>query len=113
MVKKRKKKNDFVKYISRLLSSIGQTKIELKKLKNEELRKLDLKEREGIKLIKERTKQQKKIVVERYEKKKENLGKALLKRKSQELGKHLSIEMKSLSRTNKEIRRIKKDRRKK
>lgn len=103
-------KNEFVKDISNLLSSIGQTKIELRRLKNEELKRLNLKEREGIKLIKERTKEQKKLVVERYEKKKENLGKALLKRKSQELGKHLSIERKSLSRTNKEIRRIQRDR---
>ena len=103
-------KNEFVKDISNLLSSIGQTKVELRRLKNEELKKLNLKEREGIKLIKERTKQQKKIVVERYEKKKENLGKVLLRRKSRELGKHLSIERKSLSRTNKEIRRIQKDR---
>jgi len=111
-MKKKKKKNEFVKDISSLLSSIGQTKVELKRLKNEELRKLNLKEKEGIKLINERTKQQRKIVIDRYEKKKENLGKALLKKKIKELGEHLSIEKKSLRKTNKEIGRVKKNRRK-
>jgi len=113
MVKKKKKKSEFVEDITILLDSISQTKMELRKLKNEELRKLDLREKERIKLTKERTKQQKKMVIERYEKKKENLGKALLKRKNQELGKHLSVERKSLSKTNREIRRIKRDQRKK
>ena len=104
-----KNRSKFVENITSLLNSIGQAKTELRKLKNEELRKLDLKEREGIRLIRERTKQQKKIVVERYEKKKENLGKALLRKKKQELGKHLSVERKSLNRTNKEIRGIQKN----
>lgn len=111
MAKKRRRKDNFVENVTRLLSSISQTKKELRLLKNEELKKLNLSEKEQIKLVKDKTKQQKKKIIDRYEKRKENLGKTLLKRKNQELGKHLSVERKSLNRTNKEIGRVKKNQR--
>lgn len=103
---KRKKENSFIKGVSGLLSSIGKNRKELKILKNQELKNLNLKEREGIKLIKEKTKKQRSEILNRYERGKENLGKILLKRKNQELGTRLSIEKKSLSKTNKEIGKI-------
>lgn len=103
---KKKKENSFTKGAGELLSLIGENKKELKRLKNQELKNLNIKEREGIKLIKEKTKKQKSEILERYEKGKENLGKVLLKRKKQELGNRLSIEKKSLSKTNREIGKI-------
>ncbi len=105
-LKKRKKKNDFIKGANELLNSINENKKELMLLKNQELKNLTIKEREEIKLIKEKIKKQKLGVLKRYEKGKENLGKILLTRKKQELGIHLSIEKKSLSKTNKEIGKI-------
>lgn len=102
----KKRKKNFVKGANELLNSIEESKKELMLLKNQELRNLTIKEREGIKLIKEKIKKQKLGVLERYEKGKENLGKILLTRKKQELGTHLSIEKKSLNRTNKEIGKI-------
>ena len=112
MKKRGKKKDSFTENVTGLLSSIAQTKKELGRLKNEELKKLTLSEKEQIKLIKLKTNEQKKKVIERYEKKKENLGKALLRRKNQELGRHLSIERKSLSKTNTKIGRIGREQRK-
>lgn len=103
---KKKRENDFVKRASELLNSISENKEELKILKNQELKNLNVKEREGIKLIKEKTKKQRAEILKRYEKGKESLGKILLKRKNQELGTRLSIEKKSLSKTNKEIGKI-------
>jgi hypothetical protein len=101
-----KKRNNFISGARELLNSIGKNKKELKILKNEGLKNLNLKEREEIKLIKEKTKKQREEILKRYEKGKENLGKALLRRKNQELGTRLSIEKKSLNKTNKQIGKI-------
>lgn len=108
----KKKKESFYESASNLLTSIGEVKKELRKLKNEEIRRLNLREREEIKLVKERTKKQRELVLKRYEKKKQEIGKALLRRKSQELSRHLSSERRSLSKTNKEINRITRNRKK-
>lgn len=104
------KKNNFLESAKDLLKSIAGVKNKLRLLKNEEIRKLTLNEKEQVKLIKERTNQQKKKVIERYEKKKETLGQALLRRKNRDLGKHLSLERRSLNKTNREISRIRKSR---
>lgn len=101
--------NTFVENVGALLNSIAREKKELRHIKNEELKKLGISEREQIKLIKLRTKQQKERVIERYERRKENLGKTLLGKKNQELGKHLSIEKKSLNKTNKAINKVKRN----
>ena len=103
---KKKKVNEFVKGARELLNSIGENKKQLRILKNQELKNLNLKEREEIKLIKEKAKNERLEILKRYEKGRENLGKALLKRKNQELGSRLSIEKKSLSKTNREIGKI-------
>ena len=96
---KKKKVNEFVKGARELLNSIGENKKQLRILINQELKNLNLKEREEIKLIKEKAKNERLEILKRYEKGRENLGKALLKRKNQELGSRLSIEKKSLSKT--------------
>ena len=103
---KKKKVNEFVKGARELLNSIGENKKQLRILKNQELKNLSLKEREEIKLIKEKAKKERLEILTRYEKGRENLGKALLKRKNQELRTRLSVENKSLSKTNREIGKI-------
>jgi hypothetical protein len=105
-VKNLKKKNNFISGARELLYSISENKKQLKILKNESLKKINLKEREEIKLVREKAKKQRKEVLKRYEKGKENLGKALLVRKKQQLGIRLSVEKKSLSKTNREIGKI-------
>ena len=111
-MKMKKRGSDFIKGARGLLNSIGESKKELRILKNQELKNLNIREREEIKLIKEKTKKQRAEILGRYEKGKENLGNALLKRKKQELGRHLSVERKSLSKTGNEIRKIGKNLRK-
>jgi len=103
---KKKEVNEFVKGARELLNSIGENKKQLRILKNQELKNLSLKEREEIKLIKEKAKKERLEILTRYEKGRENLGKALLKRKNQELRTRLSVENKSLSKTNREIGKI-------
>ena len=103
---KKRKENNFIKSAKELLNLIGENKKELRILKNQELKNLNIKEREGIKLIKEKIKKQRLEILKRYEKGKENLGKVLLKRKKSVLGTRLSIEKKSLSKTNREIGKI-------
>lgn len=105
-VKRLKEKNNFIKGARELLNSISVNKKELKIIKNQELKNLNIKEREEIKLVKEKTKKQRIEILKRYEKGKENLGKVLLKKKNHELGNRLSIEKKSLSKTNREIGKI-------
>jgi len=105
-VKSVKEENNFLSGARKLLHSISENKKELKILKNQELKNLNLKEREEIKLIKEKTKKQRLDVLKRYEKGKENLGKSLLKKKNQKLGTRLSVEKKSLNKTNRDIGKI-------
>lgn len=109
---KKVKKDTFYKVATDLIDLIEKKKNELKILKNEELRKLNINEEEQIRLIKERIGLQRQRLIERYERKKEDLGKALLMKKKEKLGKQIVIERKSLSRTNREISKAKKDQKK-
>ncbi len=112
MKKKVGKKAKKINEITALLDSVLEAKKELRALKNKELQNLSLKEKEAIILIKERIEKQKDGVVWRYEKRKRSLGESLLRRKNEELGKHLSVERKSFNRTSREIRLIRKSRKK-
>lgn len=105
----KKRDNKFLENVTSSLEYINYTKRELKKLRNEEIRKFNIQEKEEINLIKEKIKKQREVVLNRYEEKKKNLGKVLLQRKTQELRSHLYIEKKSLSKTDKEISRIRKN----
>lgn len=100
---KKRKKNNFISGARDLLNSINENKRELKEVKNLELKNLNIREREEIKLVKEKMKKQRLEIQRRYEKGREDLGKILLRKKNQELGSRLSVEKKSLSKTNREI----------
>ena len=102
----KKRKNNFVKNVRELLGLISERKKELRELKNSELKSLDLKEREEIKLVKAESRKQRLEILKRYEKGQESLGEALLRKKNQELGSRLSVERKSLNKTNKDIGKI-------
>jgi hypothetical protein len=102
----KKSEGNFIEGAKKLLNSIGESKKELRILKNQQLESLNIKERKEIKLIKEKTKKQRAEILKRYEKGKEDLGNTLLKRKKQELGTRLSIEKTSLSKTHKGIRKV-------
>jgi len=106
------KKYDFPDSISVLLSSIGVAKKELRRMKNEELKKISQREKDEIRLARARAKNQRKKILERYEKRKQSIGKSLLKEKNLTLGKHLSRERDSLRKTDRGLRKVRESLRK-
>ena len=105
---KKKVKNSFTDSATGILKSITSLKKELRLIKNEEIRKLTISEKEQIEVIRLNTKKEKQKVLDRYEKKRKELGKSLLRIKNQELQDQLDLEKKSLRKTNSKLRGIKK-----
>ncbi len=101
-----RRKDDFMEGASALLDLISGDKKELRMLMNEELKALRVREREGIKLVKEKAKKEREGILKRYEKGKEQLGKVLLKKKKRELGTRVSVEKRLLGKSSGEARKI-------
>jgi hypothetical protein len=98
----------FSKNATGLLKSIDQARKGIKKTRADELSALGFSKREKLKLVRQRTKAERKAILERYEKASAAIGKSLLVKKKEGLMKLLSLEKRSLGNVVQEIVRVKK-----
>lgn len=101
-------KNDFARNVTDSISSIKSLKKDLRRVMNDELKRLDMRKKYEIQVINEKIKKKKKDVIARYEKRKKELGIDLLKHKQERLQSHVLSERKALEETNNVVDRLSK-----